>query len=210
MRLRNVQGAKERLVDSSVVINNPISLKGSWNKVFKNDNDIYIEVGMGKGQFITQLAKAYPDRNFIGIEKYDSVLIRAVEKLEEENIPNLFLIRFDATELLDIFEQGEISGVYLNFSDPWPKNRHEKRRLTSHIFLNQYKQLMKCDGKIEFKTDNQGLFEFSLISLNSFGAKLELVSLDLHKSDIKENYMTEYEEKFSKKGQRIYKLEAKL
>lgn len=201
MRLKHVKGATEKLEKSNYVIKNPEKYKGNYQKLFKNKNDIHIEIGVGKGNFIIGMAKANPDINFIGIEMYDSVLVRAVEKLENENIPNLKLIRFDATDIENIFVK-EISTIYLNFSDPWPKNRHEHRRLTSERFLKRYDQIQKEKIIIQ-KTDNQKLFEQSLITFTNYGYKIEDISLDLHKTDIP-NIQTEYEEKFSSQGCPIY------
>ena len=192
MRLKNVKNAKEKVAKSEYIIENPEEYKGNYKKVFKNENDIHIEIGMGKGNFIINMAKKYPGINFIGIEMFDSVIVRAVEKLENEEISNLKLIKFDATNIENIF-QNEISTIYLNFSDPWPKNRHEKRRLTSDRFLNKYEKIFKEKCHIIQKTDNRKLFEFSLISYVNYGYKIKEISLDLNK-DEKENIQTEYEE----------------
>ena len=180
--------------------------KGKWNKVFNNKNNLYIEIGCGKGDFIIANAKAHPENNYIGIEKYDTVLMYAVKKLEED-IPNLRFIRMDALDIDKIFDK-EVSLIYLNFSDPWPKNRCAKRRLTHENFLKLYDKIFKKDKIIFMKTDNIHLFEFSIESLSEYGYKLKNISLDLHNSDIEENFMTEYEKKFSEKGFRINRLEA--
>lgn len=207
MRLRNVKGAKEELLVNSYVIQEPAMNKGEFNKVFGNDNPIRIEVGMGKGQFITALAAANPDVNYIGIEKYSSVLIRAIEKQEELQLPNLRFIRMDAELLPEVFAKDEVERIYLNFSDPWPKDRHAKRRLTSSAFLARYDQILISDGVVEFKTDNEALFDFSLESVTESGWDLTLVTRDLHHSPYAEgNVMTEYEMKFSGMGNPIYKL----
>lgn len=206
MRLRNNKNAKGILEDSNYVIKNPEEYKGKWNKVFNNKNDIYIEIGCGKGNFIIENAKAHPENNYIGIEKYDTVLMYAVKKIEED-IPNLKFIRMDALDIDKVFNK-EISLIYLNFSDPWPKNRCAKRRLTHENFLKLYDNIFKKDKIIFMKTDNMHLFEFSIESLSNYGYKLKNVSLDLHNSDIEENFMTEYEKKFSEKGFRINRLEA--
>ncbi len=205
MRLKNVKNAKEKVAKSEYIIENPEEYKGNYKKVFKNENDIHIEIGMGKGNFIINMAKKYPGINFIGIEMFDSVIVRAVEKLENEEISNLKLIKFDATNIENIF-QNEISTIYLNFSDPWPKNRHEKRRLTSDRFLNKYEKIFKEKCHIIQKTDNRKLFEFSLISYVNYGYKIKEISLDLNK-DEKENIQTEYEEKFTNLGYPIYMVE---
>ena len=205
MRLKNVKNAKEKVAKSEYIIEKPEEYKGNYKKVFKNENDIHLEIGMGKGNFIINMAKKYPDINFIGIEMFDSVIVRAVEKLESEEINNLKLIKFDATNIEDIF-QNEISTIYLNFSDPWPKNRHEKRRLTSDRFLNKYEKIFKEKCHIIQKTDNRKLFEFSLMSYVNYGYKLKEISLDLNK-DEKENVQTEYEDKFTNLGYPIYMVE---
>ena len=206
MRLRNNKNAKGILEESNFVIKNPEENKGRWNKVFNNKNNLYIEIGCGKGDFIIANAKAHPENNYIGIEKYDTVLMYAVKKLEED-IPNLRFIRMDALDIDKIFDK-EVSLIYLNFSDPWPKNRCAKRRLTHENFLKLYDKIFKKDKIIFMKTDNIHLFEFSIESLSEYGYKLKNISLDLHNSDIEENFMTEYEKKFSGKGFRINRLEA--
>ena len=208
MRLRNVKNKDEILHNTDYVVENEKEYKGKWKVYFSNKNDIYIEIGMGKGDFIIKNALSYPNINFIGIEKYSSVLARAVQKLEGQEISNLKLIRMDAKEIEDVFSN-EVSRIYLNFSDPWPKKRQAKRRLTSEDFLKRYENIFKGSKEIILKTDNMGLFEFSIESLSKFGYTLERVSLDLHNSDIEDNIMTEYEEKFSSKGNKIYYLIAK-
>ena len=215
MRLRNVKGAKEAMVESPYVVVEPKEYKGRWNEVFQNSNPIFIEVGMGKGNFITTLAKQNPDINYIGIEKYSSVLIRGLEKREEvekelgHTLNNLMFIRMDAEEIEEVFEKNEVSRIYLNFSDPWPKDRHAKRRLTSTTFLARYHNILKPDGVIEFKTDNVSLFHFSLESVKEAGWNLVASTEDLHHSDMNEgNVMTEYEKKFSSMGNPICKLTA--
>lgn len=204
MRLRNVKGAKEKIEASSIVIQNPKDYKGKFKDVFLNNNPIYIEIGTGKGNFIINMAKNNPNINFIGIEKFDSVLVRALDKIDEY-IPNLRLIRMDATEIADVFDH-EIDCIYLNFSDPWPKNKHENRRLTSKVFLDKYELLFKENNHIIMKTDNRHLFEYSVESLVNNNYKIINVCLDLHKEDIKDNVETEYESKFKLLGP-IYKIE---
>ena len=204
MRLRNVKGASETIEKSLYVIKNSEDYKGGYKTLFGNNNPIHIEIGMGKGDFIINMAKKYPKINFIGIEKFDSVLVRAIEKVEED-IPNLRFIRMDATDIENIFYK-EIDTIYLNFSDPWPKNRHENRRLTSEKFLKRYDNLFKANKNIIMKTDNRKLFEFSIISLTNYGYKIEEISLDMYKDDIKDNVQTEYERKFHEKGFPIYKI----
>jgi tRNA (guanine-N7-)-methyltransferase len=211
MRLRHKPWAKEMLLEySQYVIASPESYKGKWSEIFGNTNPIHIEVGTGKGQFITGMAKANPDINYIGIELQDRVIVGALERIIDDPISNVRLLNQNAEDLTTFFENGEITRVYLNFSDPWPKIRHEKRRLTYKNYLELYKQILIEDGEIHFKTDNQGLFEYSLMSFSHFGLRLNYVSLDLHKSEFEGNIMTEYEEKFSKKGQRIYRSEVQF
>ena len=206
MRLRNNKDAKGIITSSEYVINNPKEYKGKWNTVFNNKNKIYIEIGCGKGDFIIANAINHPENNYIAIEKYDTVLMYAVKKIEKD-IPNLRFIRMDALEINDVFDK-EIDLIYLNFSDPWPKDRHAKRRLTHERFLKLYDSIFKNNETIFMKTDNVHLFEFSIESLSEYGYKLKNISLDLHNSNIEENFMTEYEKKFSEKGIRINRLEA--
>lgn len=206
MRLRNNKNAKEILEESKYVIKNPEEYKGKWNKLFNNDNPIEIEIGCGKGNFIIGNALKYPNKNFIGIEMYDTVLMYAVNKIEKD-IPNLRFIRMDARLIDEVFSK-EIDLIYLNFSDPWPKNRNAKRRLTHERFLKVYDNIFKSDKKIFMKTDNIHLFEFSIESLSEYGYKLKNISLDLINSNIEDNIMTEYEKKFTEKGVKINRLEA--
>ena len=213
MRLRKVKDASEKLKrdDNKYYIENAKLLKGNWNNAFNNTNPIHIEIGCGKGQFMIALAKRHPDRNYVAIEKYDSVLLRTLEKAMEEDLDNLKLACMDANTISDYFQREEVSRIYLNFSDPWPKTCHAKRRLTSKLFLDQYREILKEDGEIFQKTDNRGLFEFSLESFNNNGFKLSHISLDLHKDTEKypNNITTEFEDKWSKLGP-IYRLEARL
>ena len=207
MRLRNVKGASEVINNSPFIIKDYKNYKGKYNALFDNNNPIRIEIGMGKGDFIIGMAKNNPDINFIGIEKYDSVLVRAIEKIDED-ITNLKLIRMDATEIDEVFDK-EVDTIYLNFSDPWPKKRHANRRLTSTNFLKKYDNIFKNDKTIVMKTDNRKLFEFSLIEFSSYGYKIEDISLDLHKDNTEDNIETEYEKKFSSLGYPIYKVVVK-
>lgn len=206
MRLRNIRGAKEFIAASPFVIQNPSEYKGTWNLLFQNGNPIHLEIGMGKGQFIHQLAKQNPNINYIGIEKFSSVLYRALEKRETFELNNLYYLRMEAEILPDIFAQDEISQIYLNFSDPWPKERHAKRRLTSPEFLKRYEPVLRTGGKIIFKTDNRSLFDFSVESIqNTKPWKLESITYDLHNSSfVKDNIMTEYECRFVTMGLPIY------
>ena len=207
MRLKNVKGAKDIIVNGKYYIDNPYDYKGRWNNYFNNNNPIYIEIGMGKGDFIIENAIKYPNINFIGIEKFDSVIVRAIQKSNELELDNLKLLRMDAMELDKVFNK-EIDLIYLNFSDPWPKDRHAKRRLTSPIFLNIYDKIFKNDKHIIMKTDNNDLFSYSLESLSSYGYEIIYKTNDLHKEKDTNNIMTEYEKKFVSRGIKINKLEA--
>lgn len=206
MRLRNVKGAKDIIDNSKYIIHNYNEYKGNFISLFGNDNPICIEIGTGKGKFIKELALSNPNINYIGIEKFDSVIVRALEKVENEDIPNLRFLRLDADIITEVFYK-EIDTIYLNFSDPWPKVRHTNRRLTSQNYLKKYDQLFINVKKIIFKTDNRHLFEFSLKSLTDYGYKIENVCLDLYKEDLSDNVSTEYEDKFHNKGFPIYKVE---
>ena len=213
MRLRNIRGSKETIAASDYVVQEPETHKGTWGQLFGNEQPVQIEVGMGKGRFIMDMARLHPERNFVGIEMYDSVLLRALQKREEleeagEKFSNLVFIRVDARLLPEIFEKDEVDGIYLNFSDPWPKARHAKRRLTSREFLKRYEQVLKKEGAVEFKTDNRGLFEFSLEEVKESDWNLEVCTFDLHQDEdlVKGNVMTEYEEKFSSMGNPICKM----
>lgn len=207
MRLRNVKGAREAMVESDFTVNEPAENKGKWHSFFENDNPIYLEIGTGKGRFITTLAAENPNINYIGIEKYSSVLIRALEKQKELLLPNLIFIRMDAEGIEDIFDTGEIDRIYLNFSDPWPKDRHAKRRLTSRQYFERYDKILAPHGKVEFKTDNRVLFDFSVEEVREAGWNLDAVTYDLHNSEMNEgNVMTEYEIRFSNEGTPINKL----
>ncbi len=208
MRLRNVRGAASIIENSNYILNNYKDYKEKFIEIFNNQNPIHIEIGMGKGDFIIGMAKKYPNINFIGIEKFDSVIVRAIEKLENENISNLRLIKMDATNIDEVFYK-EIDTIYLNFSDPWPKNRHENRRLTSTKFLEKYDSLFKNSKHIIMKTDNRKLFEFSIISFTNYCYKIEKISLDLYNDDITDNVQTEYEKKFNSKGFSIYMIDVK-
>ena len=213
MRLRHIPGAEQMIEDSPYVIQNPEERKGKWHEVFGNHNPIRIEVGMGKGRFIMELAKANPEINYIGIERYSTVLLKAIQKREQLAITNICFMCIDAKNMADIFDMGEVDRIYLNFSDPWPKARHAKRRLTSREFLARYSQILPDGAVVEFKTDNKGLFEFSLEEVNeSEGWELLAHTFDLHhQEDMMEgNVMTEYEEKFSSMGNPICKLIAVL
>ena len=212
MRLRNVPGARETIIENQFSIQQPEQMKGKWAEVFGNDHPIHIEVGMGKGQFIIEMARRNPEVNYIGIEKYSSVLVRAVEKLEDFEQDNLRLIRMDAENIEEVFDKDEVDRIYLNFSDPWPKARHARRRLTSNEFFKLYDKVLTADGTVEFKTDNRPLFDFSVEELKTSELfVLDQLSYDLH-NDSKMNQgniMTEYEAKFSSMGNPICKLIAK-
>lgn len=210
MRLRNIPGARDVIAETDFCIKDPENLKGKWAKeVFNNDNPIHIEIGMGKGKFIMELAEKNPNTNYIGIEKYSSVLLRGIQKMKamEEPLKNLVFIRFDADYITDIFGPSEIDKIYLNFSDPWPKDRHAKRRLPSKEFIARYKQFIIPGHTVEFKTDNIDLFNFALEQIPEAGAELVACTFDLHGDSIlsEGNIMTEYEERFSSQGNKICK-----
>ncbi|WP_077621260.1 tRNA (guanosine(46)-N7)-methyltransferase TrmB [Sediminibacillus massiliensis] len=206
MRTRHKPWADDYLKENNQIVElDPFQHKNSWAEVFGNDNPIHIEIGTGKGQFIAGMARQHPDINFIGIELVKSIIVSAVDKVKDSGQDNVLLINEDAKDLRELFGENEVSGVYLNFSDPWPKTRHEKRRLTFHTFLEQYKGILKEDGELTLKTDNRGLFEYSLVSFSQYGMKLKEVNLDLHKEEDPLNIKTEYEEKFSEKGFPIYR-----
>ena len=210
MRLRHIKGAEETIAVSPYVIQEPESCRGRWAEVFHNQNPIQIEVGMGKGKFLMELAQKHPEINYVGIERYSSVLLRGLQKREELDLSNIWFLCIDARQLAEVFEEGEVERIYLNFSDPWPKDRHAKRRLTSPEFMAVYDKILTADGQVEFKTDNEGLFDYSLDSIPQAGWRIEASTRDLHHSPMAEgNVMTEYEEKFASKGNSICKLIAK-
>ena len=204
MRLKNIKGAKERIELSNYIIKDPYKEKGKYSKLFGNNNPIHLEIGTGKGDFLITMAEKYPRINFIGIEKYDSVLIRAIEKVDTKNLKNIYFIREEAEHIDDMFAK-EIEKIYLNFSDPWPKARHAKRRLTSPLLLQKYEKVFKKAKTIQMKTDNRHLFEYSLISLVENGYKIDEVNLDLYEDELKDNVPTEYETKFVQAGAKIYR-----
>ena len=205
MRQRNVKNKEEIITSSKYFVNNPENYIGKWNTYFQNNNPIYIEIGMGKGQFIIENAKRYPNINFIGIEKYDSILALALKKINIE-LPNLVMLRLDAFNIDSIFKE-EIDTIYLNFSDPWPKKRHAKRRLTSPEFLKKYDLIFKNKNHIVMKTDNKDLFSYSIKTLNNHGYYINNITFDLEKEEDSLNIMTEYEEKFTKLNNHIYKID---
>ena len=207
MRLRNITGADTYIENSQYVVQDEKSKKGCWSEVFGRKAPLHIEVGMGKGQFMMQLALQNPDINYVGIEMYSSVLLRAVQKMEEAPMDNLRFIRMDAREIEEVFDKGEVDKIYLNFSDPWPKDRHAKRRLPSRQFLARFDQILKKEGNLEFKTDNRDLFDFAVEEVEPAGWKIDAITYDLHHDEVMNwgNILTEYEEKFSSKGNPIYK-----
>lgn len=206
MRLRNIKGAREMMVQSDYTVNEPEANKGRWRDFFGSGNPVHLEIGTGKGSFIMTMAQNHPEISYIGIEKYSSVLLRALEKQQELMLPNVIFIRTEAENIEDIFEEGEIDRIYLNFSDPWPKDRHAKRRLTSRQFLARYDAILKKDGEVEFKTDNRALFDFSVSEAKEAGWQLKQITYDLHNSEMNEgNVMTEYEIRFSGQGTPINK-----
>lgn len=211
MRLRNIPGADEAIADSPHCIQEPMAEKGRWHLIFGNENPIHIEIGMGKGQFIMKLAKEHPDINYIGIERYSSVLLRALQKMEIEPLTNIRFLCMDASIITEVFDKEEVAKIYLNFSDPWPKERHAKRRLTSRQFFERYDKILARNGVVEFKTDNDDLFAFSMEEVAEAGWTLDAHTFDLHHDPVlnEGNVMTEYEEKFSSLGHPIHKLIAR-
>ncbi|PBB05010.1 MULTISPECIES: tRNA (guanosine(46)-N7)-methyltransferase TrmB [Salimicrobium] len=208
MRNRNKPWADDFLKENNhILAEEPFSNKGNWQQSFSKKQPLHLEIGAGKGQFIAGMAEKFPDVNFLGIERVKTVMVGAVKKVKTAEVENAVLINEDAKDLRDMFGTDEIDHIYLNFSDPWPKKRHHKRRLTHEIFLEQYRDVLKPDGRITLKTDNRSLFEYSLSSFSKFGMTLEDVTLDLHELEDESNVMTEYEQKFSAKGQPIYRCE---
>ena len=209
MRLRNITGSREVIAESPYVVREELQTQcpGKWKEIFGNVNPIHIEVGMGKGKFIHTMAKEHPEINYVGIERYSSVLLRAVRKMEQEELPNLKFLRMDAEGIAEVFGPGEVERIYLNFSDPWPKDRHARRRLPSREFLARFAKILKEGGRLEFKTDNRELFDFALGELEPAGWTLEAFTYDLHGNEemMQGNVMTEYEEKFSAMGNPICK-----
>lgn len=209
MRLRNITGSREAIAGSAYVVREELQARcpGTWKDIFGNGHPIHVEIGMGKGKFIHTMAMGHPDVNYVGIEKYSSVLLRAIQKMEREELPNLKFLRMDAENVDKVFGPGEVDRIYLNFSDPWPKDRHAKRRLPSREFLARYDRILTKDGQLEFKTDNRALFDFALEELEPAGWKAQAVTFDLHGDAalMEGNIMTEYEEKFSALGNPICK-----
>ena len=209
MRMRKKKNCALRMERcSDIWIKNPEENKGKWKEIFKNDNPIHIEIGCGKGNFVTGMAKLYPDVNFIAIEKVEDVIVMAMEKAVDSGLTNVLFMDMDAERIEDFFEFGEIKRIYLNFSDPWKKNKQAKRRLTHKNFLDKYKKVLREGDYIWFKTDNKNLFEFSLNSFAQENYKLENITLDLHNSGFEGNVVTEYEQRFLDEGAPIYRLEA--
>ena len=210
MRMRYKPWAEDYLKSHPDIVDTDGSRAGHISEWFDKDQPIYIEIGSGMGQFITTLAAQRPEINFISMEREKNVMVKVLDKVREQNLTNIKLICNDAIELNEYFKDGEISRIYLNFSDPWPKKRHTKRRLTYHTFLSLYKQVLKTDGEIHFKTDNRGLFAYSLESMSQFGMYFTKINLNLHQEEKENNIETEYERKFSDRGSRIYRMEAKF
>jgi len=208
MRLRNVKGSRERIAADRFVVQHPEEYRGVWHTLFEKKCPLYLEIGTGKGRFITEMALKNPQNHYLGIEKFSSVLVRALDKRQELEMDNLYFLRMDAEDIVSIFAQGEVDGIYLNFSDPWPKDRHAKRRLTSSRFLERYYYILKPEGTVIFKTDNQELFDFSLEQARQAGWVILSSTRDLHHSPyVQENIMTEYEERFSAMGHPICRME---
>lgn len=207
MRLRNIPGSREAIGASEYVVPEESECAGKWHGIFGNENEIHIEIGTGKGRFLMELAAAHPEINYVGIEKYSSVLLRAIQKMEENPLPNVRFIRMEAEHILRYFAKGEAGRIYLNFSDPWPKERHAKRRLVSREFLDRYRVLLAPGDHLEFKTDNRDLFDFGVEETEPARWEITEITYDLHHDEKMNqgNIMTEYEERFSSKGNPIYK-----
>ena len=207
MRLRNIKGSRENIQASNYVVQEYREQKGKWRELFGNDHPIHIEIGMGKGRFLMDMATLHPEINYVGIEKYSSVLLRGIQKQEELQLPNVMFIRMEAEYITEVFAKDEVDRIYLNFSDPWPKDRHAKRRLESREFLKRYNEILVPEGVVEFKTDNMDLFEFALEEVEPAGWKLRQWTKDLHHDPKMNagNVMTEYEERFSSVGNPICK-----
>ncbi|MFC0522274.1 tRNA (guanosine(46)-N7)-methyltransferase TrmB [Pontibacillus salicampi] len=207
MRLRqNKPWADDYIKENHhIIIDEPFVNKGKWKEAFGNDQPLHIEIGSGKGKFIQGMAEQFPEVSFVGMERVKAVIVMALKKVKEHELPNARLLHENANDVREMFEENEVDQIYLNFSDPWPKNRHEKRRLTYHTFLEQYQSILKPEGRLVMKTDNRHLFEYSLVSFSQFGCVLEEVTMDLHSLDDETNVMTEYEEKFSEQGYPIYR-----
>lgn len=207
LRLRYVEGGHERLQNHDKVITKPEEYKGRWGRLFQNNNPIHVEFGSGRGGFIVGMAEKNKNINYLAFERNSKVIIRGLNKLSEKPDENFYFVHSDIKKVEEIFNDNEVERVHLNFSDPWPKKRHAKRRLTYRKFLALYKKILVPKGELHFKTDNNGLFDFSIEELNEAGWKINMVTRDLHNSEyVKGNVMTEYEEKFVKKGQAINKL----
>ena len=210
MRLRNVPGAREYLAESRWVVKEPDRLKGSWRAAFGEDRlncPLHIEIGTGKGKFITAMAESHPEINYVGIDRYSSVLYRAVRKQDEKALPNLLFVCYDAELILNLFGEGEVNRIYLNFSDPWPKKSHAHRRLPSKEYLRRYAVILVPEGTVEFKTDNRELFDFAVDEVPQGGFAIDAMTYDLHADEVMGagNIMTEYEERFSGRGNKICK-----
>ncbi|WP_025728868.1 tRNA (guanosine(46)-N7)-methyltransferase TrmB [Atopobacter phocae] len=201
MRLRHKPWAKD-LMDSHPewVLDHPVEWRGKWHELFGNEQPLHVEIGTGKGQFIVEMARLHPTINFVGVELQESVLVVVLQKLLDDPLPNVRLLHSNGSELTQYFNDGEVDQIYLNFSDPWPKKRHAKRRLTHPLFIKTYKKILNENGQLQLKTDNRKLFEYSLVSFNATGLHLTEVSLDLHRDQDPDNVMTEYEQKFSPNG----------
>lgn len=212
MRLRNKPWADDFLKEQEdIVVQHPFEMKGKWKEQFRNtEQAFHLEIGSGKGQFIAGMGRQHPEVNFIGLEFVKSVIVGAVKKVMEADTENVRMVNENAKDLRELFEDDEVDHIYLNFSDPWPKNKHEKRRLTYRTFLEQYEAVLKPGGQVTLKTDNRGLFEYSLVSFSNYGMVLEDVSVDLHADEDPLNVTTEYEEKFTAKGQPIYRCTARF
>lgn len=208
--MRNKPWAESYLTEHNDIVDLEAVHAHQVSEWFERQQPIHIEVGSGMGKFITTLAQQNPHFNYVAIERDKNVMIRVLDKVREHNLTNIKLLCNDAVILTDYFRQGEVDRIYLNFSDPWPKKRHAKRRLTYRSFLALYQQILREDGELHFKTDNRGLFAYSLESMSQFGMYFTKINLNLHQEDEGDNIPTEYEHKFAEKGSRIYRMEAKF
>lgn len=210
MRLRYVENAHDLIEEHARLLSKPEQYKESWQSLFKKEAPLYVEFGAGKGSFIIGMAEKHPEANFLAFERNAKVVFKSIVKMEELDFENFYIVCADVTNLKDIFQDHSVDRIYLNFSDPWPKDRHAKRRLTHRGFLEKYKEILKPGGEIHFKTDNDDLFAFSVEEFKENGWDMLLVTEDLHNSEfVAGNVMTEYEEKFSSRGKNINKLIAK-
>ncbi len=209
MRMRRKRNLDARIEKcGELLVHDPAQYKGRWRELFGMAGELHLEIGCGKGDFVLESARRYPDVMFVAVERYRNVLLLAMEKVQAAGVNNVLFLDVDAATLGDVFGADEVDRIYLNFSDPWPPKKRHKRRLTHENFLRVYDDFLKPGGEVWQKTDNQGLFEFSLVSFSRFGYTFREVSLDLHATDF-DNIMTEYERGFVEQGLKIYRLVAR-